>query len=286
MYVVITPAHNERTFIERTLQSMVSQSVQPRQWVIVDDASTDGTAEVVERYTRDFSFIKLVRKEREPERNFARKVAAFNCGLEALDEVTFDFIGNIDADMSFSPDYFKTVLDVFERDSKIGISGGIVFSKFSKSFATYDYTLDSVGGKVQLFRRECFDDIGGYRALKFGGIDATAEVMARMNGWKVQKCLEAPAFEHRPTGFAYGNPILSKMCEGRRFYSLGYDPLFYFLRCVYRLREYPFIIGSAAALMRYLYGMIKREAVVLPDDVVAYLRREQREKLLRVLGFQ
>ena len=285
-YVVITPAHNEERYIERTLQSMVAQTVLPTKWVIVDDGSTDGTASVVERYAERHPFIRLVRKTRDPERNFARKVHAFNCGLEELTGELYDFIGNIDADISFGSDYFEKILKAFEADPRLGISGGIVFTKFTDKFKTYDHTADSVGGKVQLFRRACFEEIGGYRPLKFGGIDATAEIMSRMRGWKVCKSFEASAFEHRPTGFAYGNSLVIKVCEGRRFYSLGYDPVFFFLRCLYRAGEYPFLIGSAASLGRYLYGMARRETIALPPDVVSYLRSEQRAKLRRSLGMR
>jgi glycosyltransferase involved in cell wall biosynthesis len=280
-YVVITPAHNEQDFIERTLDSMVVQTVRPLKWVIVDDGSTDGTAEVVARYAARFKFIELVRKTRDADRNFARKVAAFNHGLARLDGLPYDYIGNIDADMSFGPDYFERIMAKFDEDAAIGISGGIVHTKFVDEFKTYDTTLDSVGGKVQLFRRQCFEDIGGYRPLKFGGIDATAEIMSRMNGWKVEKSMTTPAFEHRPTGFAYGNAINIKVCEGRRFYSLGYDPFFYLLRCIYRFREHPFLLGSSAAWLRYVYGMLRREAIALPADVVSYLRDEQRAKIRR-----
>jgi poly-beta-1,6-N-acetyl-D-glucosamine synthase len=284
-YVVITPAHNEAGFIEKTIESMISQTMLPQKWVIVDDGSTDGTGDIVARHAKEFKFIQLVRMSRDPERNFSRKVFAFNRGLEELHHLKFDFIGNIDADISFGANYFADILRAFDEHPQLGISGGIVYTKFTREFRTYDYTLDSVGGKVQLFRRQCFDDIGGYRALKFGGIDATAEIMARMCGWHVCKSLTAPAYEHRPTGFAYGNPVVAKMCEGRRFYSLGYDPLFYLLRCIYRVNEYPFLLGSGAAMMRYLYGMARREAIALPSDVVKFLRSEQRKKIRRELRF-
>jgi poly-beta-1,6-N-acetyl-D-glucosamine synthase len=284
-YVLLTPAHNEEQYIERTAQSMISQTVLPRKWVVVDDGSTDGTAEIVARYAARHSFIQLVRNARDPERNFARKVVAFNRGLEELRDMPYDFIGNVDADISFGADYFENILRSFESDPRLGISGGIVYTKFTRRFKTYDYTADSVGGKVQLFRRKCFEDIGGYRPLKFGGIDATAEIMSRMHGWKVRKSFETPAYEHRPTGFAYGNPLVIKVCEGRRFYSLGYDPVFYLLRCLSRIHEYPFVLGSGAAMMRYLYGMIRRESIALPPEIVSYLRAEQRDKMWRRLHF-
>ena len=284
-YVVITPARNEEGYIEHTLESMVAQTVRPARWVVVDDGSTDRTAEIVAGYAARFDFIRLVRMVRDPKRDFAKKVGAFNRGLDELRDIEFDFIGNIDADMSFGPDYFGKVLATFDHQPRLGVAGGIVYTRFTDTFKTYDHTSDSVGGKVQLFRRQCFDDIGGYRALPWGGIDATAEIMARMRGWLVRKSLDAPAYEHRPTGFAYGNPLQIKFCEGRRFYSLGYDPLFFALRCVSRAAEYPFVVGSGVALARYAWSLLRREAYALPADVVRFLRDEQRRKLRQRLRF-
>ena len=284
-YVIITPAHNEEEFIEQTIQSMVCQTVRPHKWIIVNDGSVDGTGKIVQEWANRFGFIQLVNLRRDAERNFARKVIAFNRGLEETRGLDFHYIGNVDADISFEAPYFENILREFEADAALGLGGGIVYTKFSNEFVTYDTTLDSVGGKVQLFRRKCFEDIGGYLPLKYGGIDATAEIMARMKGWKVRKSLTNRAFEHRRTGFAHGRPLKTMLRDGRKFYSLGYEPLFYLLRCIYRLRDYPLVVGSGAALVGYLWSMIRREPIVLPPDVVQYLRTEHRTKLKQALGF-
>ncbi len=284
-YVVITPAHNEEAFIEKTINSMVAQTVQPIKWVIVNDGSVDRTGRIVESWAKRHGFIQLVNLRRDEGRDFARKALAFNAGFKEIQKLAFDFIGNLDADMSFEPEYFQNILKEFESDPKLGISGGIVYTKFTHKFISYDTTADSVGGKVQLFRRECFESVGGYLALKHGGIDTAAEVMARMNGWIVRKSFENKTFEHRPTSFAWGAPLKAKMREGSHFHSLGYDPMFYLLRCIYRLKEYPFVIGSGAALFGYVSSMVRQHPVVLPAEVVNYLRAEQRAKLSRVLRF-
>ena len=283
-YVIITPAHNEEAFIEKTVTSMISQSVKPAKWVVVNDGSVDHTGVIVQRYAERHPFIQLVNLERDPERNFARKVIAFNRGLAEVQTFDFKYIGNIDADMSFEPNYFENILREFEADPNLGIGGGIVYTKYTDEFLTYDTTLDTVGGKVQLFRRECFEQIGGYLPLKYGGIDATAEIMARMRGWTVRKSLSNVTYEHRPTGFAYGNALTAMMREGRRFYSLGYSPLFFLMRCLYRCKDYPPILGSGAALLGFVNSLLRRQPIVLAPEVVNYLRAEQRTKLKRALG--
>lgn len=282
-YVIITPAHNEEAFIERTIISMVAQTVLPLKWVVVNDGSVDRTGRIVEDWAKRHGFIQLVNLRRDEGRNFARKALAFEAGFKEAQKLNFDFIGNLDADMSFAPEYFQNILKEFESDPKLGICGGIVYTKFTDKFVSYDNTSDSVGGKVQLFRRECFESVGGYMPLKDGGIDTAAEIMARMNGWKVRKSFDNKAFEHRPTSFAWGTPLKAKMREGGHFHSLGYDPMFYLLRCMYRLKEYPFLIGSAAALFGYMKDMVRQRPIVLPTEVVKFLRTEQRAKLSKAL---
>jgi glycosyltransferase involved in cell wall biosynthesis len=285
-YVIITPAHNEEAFIEKTIRSMISQTVPPAKWVVVNDGSSDQTGEIVKRYAEGYGFIRLVNLPRDSERNFARKVMAFNRGMAEIRDLDFDFIGNVDADMSFDPQYFQNILREFEADAGLGLSGGIVYTKVDGGFTTRDKTSDSVGGQVQLFRRECFKDIGGYLPLKLGGIDATAEIMARMKGWTVRKSFENRVWEHRRTGFADGTPLAARVREGRRFYSLGYDPLFYLVRCLYRLKDRPVILGSGAALLGFLGCLIRRWPFALPPEVVDYLRTEQRGKLKRGFRFR
>jgi len=283
-YVIITPAHNEEAFIEKTLQSVVGQNVRPLKWVIVNDASTDGTRQIVERYAASYNFIQLINVERAQGRHFGNKVRAFNRGLAAVAELPYDFIGNLDADISFEPHYFENMLRQFDSDPRLGISGGIVFTRVGDTFRTHDETLDSVGGAVQLFRRKCFEEIGGYMPLEFGGIDAAAEIIARMKGWKVRKSVQDPVYEHRRTGTANTRLLPSKIREGRRFYSLGYGLAFYSLRCVYRVKESPVVLGSAAAFVGYLLSMIGRRPRLLPREAIRHLKAEHRMKLKRALG--
>ena len=259
-YIIITPAHNEADLIERTIVSMQAQTVRPLKWIIVNDASNDATGDVVRAYCSRNKFMKLVDVGRPAGRHFGNKAQAFNRGLAEARDGNCGYIGNLDADISLEPNYYENILREFAKDPKLGIAGGVVFTKIGKEFVTYDKALDSVAGAVQLFRRPCFDQIGGYPVLSQGGIDTAAEITARMKGWRVQKFPENRVFEHRRTGTAMVGPLTSRMKEGRHFHSLGYGALFYFLRCVYRLRDRPVILGSVAGLAGYLDSVLRRAA--------------------------
>src|SRR5438477_1417673 len=163
-YVLITAARNEAQFIELTIKSVVGQTVRPLKWVIVSDGSTDGTDDIVTKYSADHPWIELVRTPERRERSFAGKVHAFNAGYARVCGLGYDVLGSMDADVSFDEDYFAFLLGKLVRDPALGIAG----TPF-RELTTYDYrfvSVEHVSGICQLFRRRCFEDIGGFVPIK------------------------------------------------------------------------------------------------------------------------
>ena len=180
-YVLVTPARDEAGFIEQTIASVVAQTVRPAKWLIVSDGSTDGTAQIVRRYSAEHEWIELVEMPERAERHFAGKVAAFNAGYARVRNLGYDVIGNLDADISFDEEYLEFLLTKFADDPRLGVAG----TPFREGSHQYDYrftSIEHVSGACQMFRRECFEEIGGYVPVKIGGIDLVAVLTARMKG--------------------------------------------------------------------------------------------------------
>lgn len=276
-YVLITPARNEAAFLGSTIDTVIRQTVPPEKWVIVDDGSKDDTATIVESYARLYPFIHLVRLRHERQRTFSSKAEAFAAGMSNID-VPYRFIGNLDADILLVPDYYEKVLAKFASDSSIGLAGGSVHNLVRGRYINADKTSDSVAGAIQIFRRECFEQIGGYQGLPWGGIDAAAEITARFYGWQVCK-VQLSAYEQRRTGTAQQNILRYRYREGYKFHSLGYGMFFFFCRCLRGIIFPPILIGSALSAMGFLMARIKRIPISMQTDVIQYLRAEQRRKL-------
>jgi glycosyltransferase involved in cell wall biosynthesis len=215
-YVLITPARNEAQYIELTLKSVVAQDVLPLKWVIVSDGSTDGTDGIVAGYAAEHPWIELVRMPERKERNFAGKVLAFNAGYDQVKEMEFDAVGSVDADASFEPDYFAFLLEKLAEDPRLGLAG----TRFKEAIGYgYDYrfvSIEHVTGICQLFRRQCFEDIGGYVPVKEGAIDRIANIAARMKGWKTRTFTEKSYFHHRQMGTAQQSGLRVRFRDGRR----------------------------------------------------------------------
>ncbi len=286
-YIIITPARNEEKYIEETIKSVVSQTILPQKWVIVSDGSTDRTDEIVKRYCAAYSFIQLMCSSGALERNFGSKVHAFNAGYYLIKDIAYDFIGNLDADISFGVDYFEKILYYFGQNNKLGIAGGIIQEFVNGSYITQKISLNSVAGAVQLFRRECYESIGGYFPLEYGGIDTAAEIMARSKGFHVHTFPELKVTHHRRVGFS-DKSILAKrfMHWGRMHYSLGYHPVYYFILCCYKIFQKPYFFHGLLLMLGFIEAYVKGEKRALSADFVQYVRQEQVNKLLSIFKFK
>ena len=282
-YVLITPARNEEAFVEKTLESMVRQTVLPVKWVIVNDGSTDATAHIVSRYLEKNPWIELVNLPQRRERHFAAKVHAFNAGRERLQNVEYDLIGNLDGDVSLDADHFEFLLGKMKSDPRLGVSGTI-FREENYSSATDSFEgQNHVSGQCQLFRRECFEEIGGYCPNKAGGIDWIAVASARMKGWKTTSFREKSFFHYRHLGTAERSVFAAMFSYGEKDYYLGGHPLWELFRLTYRMAKRPYFIGGLALGLGYGWAMLRRAKRPISKDLMKFHRKEQMRKLKAVL---
>lgn len=278
-YVLMTAAYNEEENIGKTIESVLAQTRLPERWVIVSDGSQDGTDEIAERYAKQHEFIRFLRMKRDPGRSFGSKVLALRSAAGVLDGITFEFIGNLDADITLEPTYFENLLDRFKLAAQLGIAGGFVHEKIGGGFKSRRSNRSySVAHAAQLVRRECYEQFGGYAVLEYGGEDWHAQTSARMNGWDAESFPDLPVFHHRRTGEA-DNLLRHKFRQGRMDYALGSDPIFETLKCLERIPEKPFLIGGLARLAGFGWSWARHEEKPVSAKFIAYLRKEQKAKL-------
>lgn len=278
-YVLITPARNEEVHIGRLIQCVAAQSLAPVKYVVVSDGSTDRTHEIVEQYARDLSFLELLRCETNERSGFGSKALAFNAGWKHLRTVKFDFVANLDADISFEPHYFESLVEEFQNDLDLGLAGGHIQDVFGRRFVPQRISNDSVAGPTQFFRRQCLADIGGYLPLRWGGIDAAAEIMARMKGWKTRTIWNHKVFAHRPVRTGRKSVFGVRFNKGIINNALGYHPLFQALSCLWRVTDHPLVAGSACVMAGYIWAALQSRERQVPQEFVNFLRNEQLHRL-------
>jgi glycosyltransferase involved in cell wall biosynthesis len=282
-YILITAARNEARFIEKTLSSVAAQTELPERWFVVDDGSTDQTAEIIENFARRFAWIELIRQPPRAERSFAGKVYAFHTALKRAESLHFEVVGNIDADISFEPDHLAFLLQKFSEDPRLGVAG----TPFTEE--GYDSAQDSfegerhVAGQCQLFRVQCFREIGGYVPNPAGGVDWMAVTTARMKGWKTQSFPDKRFHHYRPMGTAETSGIGALFSYGQKDYYLGGSPVWQLFRVCYRSTKRPFLVGGLALLVGYCWAGLRRVQRPVSPELMRFHRREQMKKLRFIL---
>jgi glycosyltransferase involved in cell wall biosynthesis len=284
-YVLITPARNEADLIEKTIHSVIAQTVLPKRWVIVSDGSTDGTDEIVKKYMNGREWLELVRLPERQERNFAAKVQAFDAGYERVKDLSFEVIGCLDADISFGEDFFAYLLEKFKVMPKLGVAGTHYIEGSFHSYTDSYINVHHVNGQCQLFRRACFEDIGGYVPIKGGGIDWVAVTTARMKGWTTYSFADRTFYHHRKMGTAGSNELMSRFNYGKKDYFLGGHPLWQLFRGTFQMAKKPYIVGGLGLLLGYFWCWATRFERPVSKELMMFHRKEQLVRLRQlVLG--
>lgn len=284
-YVLISPSRNEARFIEETLKSVVAQTVLPLKWVIVNDGSTDATGEIAAKYAERYDWIEVVNRPVRKDRNFAAKVHAFNEGLQRVQGLNFDLIGNLDADISFGSEHFEFLISKFMQNPALGVAG----TAYTQD-SGWDSTRDSfegetsVHGACQLFSYRCFQDIGGYIPNRLGGIDWIAVTTARMKGWETRNFPERRYHHPRTMGTAEKGPLRAAFDYGRKDYFLGGSPVWELFRVVFRMTKWPYVLGGLALLLGYCVAAVRRVKRPVSSDLIRFHRKEQMSKLRSIFG--
>jgi len=286
-YVIITPAYNEDGFIGETIKSVAIQTIVPKKWIIVDDGSTDSTAAIIKQYQKDYEFIEYYGRVRQAEQSYYESnVWAILEGYERVRTLDFDYLAILDADMILCEDYYQEIFNRFDINRDVGIATGTYLEDINGRLIEALIDRYSTPKALQVFRRACYEQIGGYIPCKNGGEDSCAEIMARTHGWQTWSFPDIKAIHQRPVGMGDGRAAFSaKFKQGLTDYCLATHPVFMLAKCLRRsLIERPYIVSGLARLAGFLYGYMIRAERDIPENARRYVRKEQMKRLLVCIG--
>jgi poly-beta-1,6-N-acetyl-D-glucosamine synthase len=276
-YVVVTPVRDEETYLPRTIESMVRQTVRPLQWVLVDDGSKDSTPKIVDDAAKQYPWIRAVHRSDRGYRKWgAGIIEAFYDGFHVLEYSDWEFMSKLDGDLSFEPDYFERCFEKFRGDPAIGIGGGVLYHDENGQRVLENHPKFHVRGGVKIYRHACWDAIGG---LWVGpGSDTVDEVKANMLGWTTSSFFGIQMTHHRFTGASWGR-WGGLVKDGKIDYVTGYHPLFLAAKSIARMRRRPYLLASFALVCGYISAAWHRIPRVDDPSVIRYLRQQQLARL-------
>jgi glycosyltransferase involved in cell wall biosynthesis len=268
-YALVTPARNEAENLRRLAGCVLSQTVLPVAWAIVDNGSTDETAAVAQELAAGSHWITVVSApgEAAPVRGGA-VVRAFNAGLGSVDP-SADVVVKLDADVSFDSDHFEGLLERFSTDPRLGIAGGLCLEEKRGEWRPRYSTRSHVRGAMRAYRDECLDDVLPLEErMGWDGID---EIKAAVRGWRTATIHDLSFRHHRALG-ERERSTTKWVRQGEMAHYMGYRPSYLVFRALYRTLREP---AALTMVWGYAAAALRRQSSYPDTEVRAWLRREQ-----------
>ena len=278
-YIIISPVRNEEEYIEKTLHSIISQTVRPLEWIIVDDGSIDYTEKIVRNYAQKYSWIKLIIKKNRGYSQVGKSVIeAFNEGYREINTNDWGYIVKLNCDLSIEKDFFEKLISRFEEEEELGIAGATSYN-ISEHGGLHEEKMPEFhpAAAARMYRRECFEDIG--QLVETLGWDTIDLLRAHMKGWQTKRYSDLMMTHFRKMssrrGFWDG-----KLRTGKNFYITGYHPVFLIARSIYRLKEKPYLIEPLGVICGYALAWRRRRKLVVTPEEKVFLRKQQLSRLI------
>jgi biofilm PGA synthesis N-glycosyltransferase PgaC len=279
-YIIISPVRNEAEYIPKTLDSILSQTVQPARWIIVNDGSTDATGQIIDEAANRYPWVRAIQRHNSgPRRAGEGVMEAFYAGFDTLGSEEWRYLVKLDGDVTFGPDYFERCFARFAEEPRLGIAGGLICNVVDGVLCAESKVDPAfhVRGATKIYRRECWQEIGGL--IRAAGWDTVDELKANMKGWSSLTLRDVKIVHHRPAGAAYGT-WSNWVKNGRANYVAGYHPVFMFMKCLSRIFKRPYGIAALGLCVGFCGGYIKRSRRVDDPDFIRYFRDQQVRRLL------
>lgn len=277
-FLIITPAKNEAEYIEGLIESMMQQDLLPQRWVIVDDGSTDGMPEIVERYAAELPWLTLIRKSNSTEARSggSKVVRAFNEGYSRYEQEPHDVVMKLDADLILPSDYLSSLREAFEADTQLGLCGGYCVIPIDGGWEPEAAMADHVRGALKAYRKDCFFEIGGLtETWNWDGIDG---MQAMHKGWNV-KTIEKAVKHLRPTSAAY-EPLQHAYRSGEEAYRTGSDLGLAIIRAAFKVKVKPLFKNSIQYLKGYWGARKRKEPKVVDASLQQFIRRHTYRRII------
>ncbi|TWO31778.1 glycosyltransferase family 2 protein [Seonamhaeicola sediminis] len=268
-FYIIIPAHNEESSIGLTLDSLVNQTLKPKQVVVVNDNSTDNTQDIVEGFSFKYDFIKLINSKSSNEHLPGAKIInAFYKGYAILDD-HYDVICKFDADLVFPDNYLEELAYHFKKNKHLGMASGFCYVEKNGRWVLESLTRkDHIRGALKAYRKECFLDIG--KLKRSMGWDTVDELLAKYYNWKIITDESLHVKHLKPTGISYNKA--SKYLQGEAMYKMRYGLVITFISAV----KLAFKKGSLRLFNDYMGGYFKAK-----KEKVNFLVSDEEGKFIR-----
>lgn len=271
-YILISPVKDEENYIFNTIKSVLSQSILPKMWIIVDDGSSDRTKDIIREYCNENIWVKLISLNRDRKRIPGPAVInAFNVGYREIEHQTFEYIVKLDGDLKFDYDYFEKILCKFEENEMLGIASGVYHEKEGEEWARIKMPSYHAAGACKVMRKKCFEDIGGFELNR--GWDTLDEIRAMVRGWQTRHFSDIHFYHLKKEGSGIGT-LRTNFMHGEIYYLTGGSKLFFVFKIIHRcLYGDPLLVAGLYMLSGYMKSLLTGKKRLVNKEEMKFYRK-------------
>ena len=284
-YILISPVKDEAEYIANTIESVLSQTILPAMWVMIDDGSGDKTKDIINKYCSKIDWIKLICLNRDKKRVPGSAVInAFNVGYKEIKHRSFEYIVKLDGDLKFEKNYFENLFCKFMENEKLGIASGVYYEKEGNEWVRIKMPFYHAAGASKVIRKKCFEEIGGFESSR--GWDTLDEIRAMVRGWETRHFSDIHFFHLKKEGSGIGT-LQTNFMHGEIYYLTGGSKLFFLGKIAHRcLYGNPMVIGSLYMLYGYMKSLMKgKKRLVNKEEMKLYRKVLNRRIFNNILSF-
>ncbi len=285
-YILVTPCKNEEGSLPKLAETVVGQDITPLLWVIVDDGSIDRTPEIIGCLISEYPWIQTIKLSEKPRDLGVHVSHVYRTGFDAAikhcddNNIDYQYVASVDADIILDRDYFTSLISEFEDDRDLGICSGHIGNMINGDVVWSSYREDMPSGGARLWRRECFENTGGF--LLTCSPDSVSNVKAKLRGWKTHYFTTTTAISTRAYSSAQGQWKGYKRL-GSNNYFIGYSPLHTCLKSVKLLYSkngyFKTGVGFAYAY-GYFHDLILSKQRISDKEVLEYYKKSRLKEIL------
>lgn len=276
-YIIITPVRNEESYIEKTIQSVVSQTIKPVQYILVNDGSTDNTGIIIDAFAKEYDWIKTIERPPKEHSPGAGVVDAFYEGFNLIESDDWDYVVKLDGDLEFESFYFERLMEEFSKNPKLGLASGTTYEPHNGKLVKDTMPDDHVRGAAKMYKKDCWIEIGGIERIL--GWDTIDELKAQTRNWETKSFKDLVLIHYKPIGFKQKNIVKREFKAGERQHYLGYLSLFAILRGFYRMLQKPIFIAGFLNIIGFLSAKLTRKKQIPEKDLIRHLKKKQWKRL-------
>jgi hypothetical protein len=268
-YVLVTPVKNEKAMLESLRDCVLSQTLKPQAWILVNDESSDGSLEEIRQWCLSDDSIRITESKDHALLPWYRYGAVVAVGVrEALGvlpgEFSHEYVGVLDADTCVEANYFRSLIEAMQKDNRSMISTGLI----STINGSLHEQKPLPRGCARVYRASFLRELGGFPLTP--APDTVLEVKAANRGHTLLVIPGARGIHRRGSTTATGHS--GNVTMGIIHHALGMDFASALLVGVLLGTSRGFS-SSHYYIKGYLEGMKNRHLRVTDSEILSYYDR-------------